>query len=393
MHATAASPVGWDADPSLDPWSGFPALSGTVTADACVVGLGGSGLAAIDELVARGLSVVGVDAGRVAGGAAGRNGGFLGGGGAMSLSGPHPVSPELRAELYRATMAELDRLLEQLGPDVVQRVGLVRVAGLPGAPADDDEAADRAHEVEDCAHELAALRALGVGAQEYDGPLGRGYLNPDAALINPVRRAFGLAARLAPDRVRLFEHSPVRSVRAGQVTTDAGAVSAPVVIVAVDGRLDVLLPQLSPAVRTVRLQMLATAPVAERVLPCGAGFRWGYEWAQQDAAGRLLLGGGRDRFREDEETTEDQPTAQVQGWIESVAARIAGAPVTVTHRWAASVGYTQDQRALCVPVDDGVVACGGYSGSGNLVGPVAARAAVATALDGTVPPAYLRSAL
>ena len=30
-------------------------------------------------------------------------------------------------------------------------------------------------------------------------------------------------------------------------------------------------------------------------------------------------------------------------------------------------------------------ACGGYCGTGNLVGPVAARAAVELALDGTVP--------
>ena len=72
--------VGWDAD--LD-WPGLPPLPGDRVADACVVGLGASGLAAIEEFAARGLSVVGVDAGRVAAGAAGRNGGFL-------LGGPAP---------------------------------------------------------------------------------------------------------------------------------------------------------------------------------------------------------------------------------------------------------------------------------------------------------------
>jgi glycine/D-amino acid oxidase-like deaminating enzyme len=63
----------------------------------------------------------------------------------------------------------------------------------------------------------------------------------------------------------------------------------------------------------------------------------------------------------------------------------------VEARWAASVGFTDDGRALCLPVGDGVVACGGYSGTGNLVGPVAARAAVAWLTDGTVPAAYFRS--
>jgi gamma-glutamylputrescine oxidase len=63
----------------------------------------------------------------------------------------------------------------------------------------------------------------------------------------------------------------------------------------------------------------------------------------------------------------------------------------VTHRWAASVGYTQDSKPLCVEVSPGVVACGGYSGTGNLVGPLTARAAVALALDGTAPPSWCGS--
>jgi glycine/D-amino acid oxidase-like deaminating enzyme len=36
------------------------------------------------------------------------------------------------------------------------------------------------------------------------------------------------------------------------------------------------------------------------------------------------------------------------------------------------------------------VACGGYSGTGNLVGPLTARAAVELALDQTPPPGWAR---
>ena len=71
---------GWDADPRVASWPGLPPLDGDTAADACVVGLGGSGLAAVEGLASRGLTVVGVDAGRVAAGAAGRNGGLLLGG-------------------------------------------------------------------------------------------------------------------------------------------------------------------------------------------------------------------------------------------------------------------------------------------------------------------------
>ncbi len=384
---------GWDDDPALPHWSGFAPLVGDTSADACVIGLGGSGLAAIEDLAGRGLSVVGLDAGRVAAGAAGRNGGFLSCGGAMSPAAPDsPVSLDLYAELYRATKAEQHRLAERLGPEVVRQVGSLALAGLPGQPVRDDEVEAAEGQLAELRAEQAALASFGVAVESYDGPLGQGFFNPDTALVNPVRRAFGVAS-LLPSDVVLHEHSPVTGVRAGLVTTERGTVRADVVVVAVDGKLELLLPQLAPLVQTVRLQMVATEPISPGRLPCGVGYRGGFEWAQQDPSGRLLIGGGRDHYLREETTNDDQPTEPVQRWIDSAAARVAGEPVTITHRWAASVGYTPDRRALCVSLDDGVVACGGYSGSGNLVGPVAARAAVALAIDRVEPPGYFRSSL
>ena len=209
--------------------------------------------------------------------------------------------------------------------------------------------------------------------------------------MNPARRALGLAT-LYSAAARLFEHSPVTAISGGRVQTATGSVSAGLVVVAVDGRLELLLPELAGRVRTARLQMLATEPVRPGRLPCPVYGRWGYDYAQQDAAGRLFVGGGRDRFVEQEWTRETVPSAGVQAWIERVAARFAGGPVRVSHRWAASVGYTPDARPLVTEVRPGVVACGGYNGTGNLVGPVAARAAVALGLDGTAPPACFAAA-
>ena len=136
--------VGWDEDPAVAAWPGLPALDGDRMADACVIGLGGSGLAAIEALAARGLSVVGVDAGRVATGAAGRNGGFLLGGPAAFLHRAIGLwGAETAVQMYRETIAELDRMSAVLGPDVVRREGSIRLAGLPGEPESADEADDR----------------------------------------------------------------------------------------------------------------------------------------------------------------------------------------------------------------------------------------------------------
>jgi glycine/D-amino acid oxidase-like deaminating enzyme len=381
----AGSSVGWDD--AVTGWPGFSPLAGDRTADACVIGLGASGLAAVEDLVGRGLSVIGLDAGRVAAGAAGRNGGFLLGGPALFLHDAIAAWGPSAVDLYRETLAELRHLKETLSPGVVRPVGSIRLAGLPGPPTDEGDAADRAAEVADCAAHAAALREHGIAVEDYDGPLGRGIFLPDDAATNPAVRATAIAARLE-HRAALHENTSVRRIAAGRVVTSHGTVSAGVVVVAVDGRLDALIPSLARRVRTARLQMLTTAPVSASRLPCPVYGRHGYDYAQQGADGRLHVGGGRDRFEQAEWTASTAPTEPVQRHIEDVAARMAGGPVTVTHRWGASVGFTADGRPLCTEVAAGVVAIGGYNGTGNLVGPVAARAAVARAVDGTAPPPY-----
>lgn len=383
--------VGWDVDPVVAGWPGLPVLDSDVRADVCVIGLGGSGLAAVGEVLRRGLSVVGLDAGRVAAGAAGRNGGFLLGGPAI---GVHKAATgwglELALQVYRQSLDEITALLDLLGPEAIRRVGSIRLAGLPGEPVDEAEAADRDLELSDCQAQLAVLVAHGIAAERYSGELGEGLFLPDDAAMNPARRALGLASLYSRD-ARLFENSPVLSVESGLVRTAAGSVSAGLVVVAVDGKLELLLPELADRVRTVRLQMLATSPAGPGRLPCPVYGRWGYDYAQQDALGRLYAGGGRDQDLDAEWTTDTEPTPVVQGWIDRIAARFAGGPVTVTHRWGASAAYTEDGRPIVGEVRPGVVACGGYNGTGNLIGPMAARAAVALGLDGTKPGGYFAS--
>lgn len=342
----------WDDDPAVASWAGLPKLDAAVTADACVVGLGGSGLAAIDALSSRGLEVVGVEAGRVAAGAAGRNGGLLLGGPATFLHSAIDVWGAVAVDLYRDTLRELDRQAAVLGPDVIRRSGSVRLAGLPGAPDDADLA--------DCRALAQALHANDIAVEDYDDELGQGIFLPDDAVMNPARRALALAST-ARSTSRMFENSAVSSIESGAVTTEFGSVSAPIVIVAVDGKLEHLLPALRGRVRTARLQMLATAPGLPPRLPCPVYGRWGYDYAQQGSDGRMYVGGGRDVSTEAEWTLSDEPTPEVQKHIESVAASMAGRPVGVTSRWAASVGFTEDGKPLCTEVEDGVVAIGGYN--------------------------------
>jgi glycine/D-amino acid oxidase-like deaminating enzyme len=351
-------------------WAGLPRLEGDVSADVCVIGLGGSGLSCIAELLRLGASVVGLDAGMVAGGAAGRNGGFLLAGGAEFYHDAVAAWGRERAlAIYRATADEVDRFTAET-PDAVRRVGSLRIA------ASDDE-------VDDCRAQMAAMQADGLGVEWYEGAEGTGLLIPTDGAFNPLLRCRTLARRLADAGARLFEHSPAETPRAGEVRTPRGRVRCAKVIVAVDGRLETLVPALAGRVRTARLQMVATAPLPEIRFPRPCYMRYGFEWWQQLPDGRIALGGFRDRAGESEWTHDSAPHDAVQEMIDGFLRGTLGVREPITHRWAASVGYTENGLPVLAEVEPGLWACGGYSGTGNVVGALCGRAAAQLALTGS----------
>jgi gamma-glutamylputrescine oxidase len=360
----ANTPVWDDA-----PWTPLSPLTGDVSADACVIGLGGSGLSCVGELLRLGVSVVGIDAGPVAGGAAGRNGGFL-------LAGTYhfyhdaveKLGREWASSLYRLTLDEVDRIAAET-PDAVRRAGSLRVA-------------DSEEEREDCARQLAAMRADGLAAEAYSGSEGDGLLISTDCAFQPLRRCRTLARRAVSAGARLFEHTPALRVETGEVRTPGGRIRCGAVLVAVDGRLERLLPALDGRVRTARLQMLATAPTTEVRVPRPVYARWGYEYWQQLPDGRITLGGFRDHGGEGEWTAEGTPGEVVQRRLETFLRERIGVHAPVTHRWAASVGYTPSGMPVLDQVRPRVWAAGGYSGTGNVIGALCGRAMAQLAVSG-----------
>lgn len=349
-------------------WPGLPVLEGTMTADVCVVGLGGSGLSAVEEALAMGKSVVGIDAGRVAGEAAGRNGGFL-------LPGMSLFYHEARIRwgvdharrVYQKTVDEMGRMMSQPS---VRHVGSLRIADS------DDELAD-------VGDELAALRADGFEAHPYEGPEGEGMSLP-GGVCNPMRRCRDLAARLLEDGAVLREQSRAVDVQPGRVVTGSGVVEAEHVVVAVDGRLEVLFPELGERVRTARLEMLATEPAEHRFRqPVYTAF--GYVYWQQLPDGRLALGGLRQHFADQSWTADAGPTREVQSALDEYLVHL-GFDVAVTHRWAGHASFTTDREPIFEEIRPGVWVVGGYNGHGNVMGSLYGRAAVRSALAGEAEP-------
>lgn len=355
-------------------WVSLPALDGDATCGTCVIGLGGSGLTAIGELLARGEDVIGVDAFDVGAGAAGRNGGFLLAGAydfyhdAVRLHGAR----QARA-IYQSTLEEIHRIATAT-PDCVQFVGSRRIA------ANDTEIAD-------CQEQMRVMRADGLQVEWYDGPDGVGLTLPSDAACNPLVRCRTLALNAIAGGARLFSRTSVKDVTRGRVMTTRGVVQCQRVIVAIDGKLELLLPELQGRVRTARLQMLATHPTSERSVPCPMYYREGFEYWQQLPDGSIALGGFRDRAGDGEWTADTTPANPVQALLEAFMRETLGVHAPISHRWAASAGYSTTGLPVVEETRDGVWVIGGYSGTGNVIGALCGRAIVTLALDGNAAPA------
>lgn len=359
-------------DPSA--WGNPPPLSGSERADVCVVGLGGSGLAAVGALLAAGASVVGIDAGPVGGGAAGRNGGFLlGGGSRFHHRAVEAWGRERAVALWRETEAEIARLAAELGPGIVRRVGSLRL------PADAEEA-------EDIARQRAAMARDGLEVEVAEGRHGAGLLVPGDGAIDPLARCRMLAARAVAAGARLYSGTRAVEVRGDRVLcAGAAEIACSAAIVAVDGGLERLLPELAGRVRSTRLQMLGTAPVPPGLHPRPVYAHYGFDYWQQLPDGRVALGGGRDRHVDDEWDAGPEPTAAVQAELDRLLREEAGVDAPVTHRWAGQVAYTDDGLPVLEELRPGVVVLGAHNGHGNVLGSAGGRAAAAIALGEPAP--------
>lgn len=355
---------GWQKEDSAT----RPPLRGGQRAQACVVGLGGSGLSCIEELRRQGQTVIGIDAKTVGASAAGRNGGLLLAGAAGFY---HQVVADHGSEraraFYQETLDEIRRM-QACNPDIIKVTGSLRIA------ANNEER-------EDCQKQREAMETDGLPVAWYDGNQGEGLVFPEDAVMNPWLRVRRKAKEVEAMRARLFEQSRAVLIGEGIVETEDGFIECEQVIVAVDGRLEKLVPELAGRVRTARLQMLMSKP-ADMQITQPAYYRYGMEYWQQTEDGRIFLGGGRDQGGDEEWSQDEKSTEAVQVYLRQLGQERFGLrEEDVEAQWGACVAFTPSGYPVIEEVKPGVWVIGGYSGTGNLVGALAGRA-VAQKIEG-----------
>lgn len=282
-----------------------PRLADPIESDVTVIGAGFTGLRAALMLAEAGLKVVVLDAGDVASGASGRNGGQV-----------NPMLP----------FNTPDRLRKMLGATYFERLTATSLES-----ADELFALIKHHEIECQARQNGWLRVCHseravknaqagvaewnqfganmriIDGQELERRSGTrvyraGIITPKGGAVHPLNLALGLAAAAKRHGATVFGGSAVLDVRKKDAkwtaVTAAGSVRSEWAIVATNGYTGDLIPKLSHSIIPVTPIQIATDPLPEStigsVLPDGftiSDSRRIIMYARREPDNRMVYGG------------------------------------------------------------------------------------------------------
>lgn len=238
-------PAGWNS--ILPPSTLRARLAGKQSCDVAIVGAGFAGLSAAHRLmqIDPKLSVIVLDAGRVAESSAGRNSGFM-------IDLPHELTSSDYAgagEAHDRTLARLNRQAIDFAESVCAEYAIPagsfeRSGKINGAASAVGAAANRSYADHLKAlgepHEMLDAKAMQqvTGSAYYAS----GLYTPGTAVIQPAAYIRGLAAGLEMQGARVFESSPVMTFESSRtgwtLTAPQGQVHATRVILANNGHLE-----------------------------------------------------------------------------------------------------------------------------------------------------------
>jgi glycine/D-amino acid oxidase-like deaminating enzyme len=354
----------------------------SIRADVCVVGGGYTGLwtaLRITELEPS-ASVALVEADICGGGPSGRNGGFALSWWPKVETLIKHVGEEEAFRLVRISAAAVDELGAFCGREGIdahfRRGGWLWTATSPAQLGSWEDAVDAAARAGERPFEILTAEQV----QERTGSpvhLGAAY-EACAATVQPALLARGLRRVAAARGVRLFERSPMLELDRdrGIVRTPSGSVQADAVVLATGAWLAGV-PELKRAVVAVSSDMVATAPMPDRLVEAGwtggesiSNCRLMVHYYRTTKDGRIAFGQGGHRhvfgghLSDDFFGRSDSAAALLGRDLVRLVPYADG--VEITHTWGGPIDRTVDGAPIFgrVPGRVPIVYAVGYSGNG-----------------------------
>ncbi|BDW84389.1 NAD(P)/FAD-dependent oxidoreductase [Roseicyclus marinus] len=363
---------------SLPPEPHRPALTGAVSADVVILGAGFTGLWAALTLARAGRRVIVLEAHRVGFGASGRNGGQVQSGFNKSqrwLEGQLGMGPARALwDLSETGKHQLRQFCDSHAPDAAYRPGVAHGEYSPLDLAEARLEADHMARHYDTTIEVMGRDAFAalVKSPLYVG----GTLDRSAGHLQPLAYARALARAAEAAGAVIHELSEVTAVTTRPrltLTTPRGQVTAGHAIIAGNGYLPNILPQVNARVMPINSFIAATDPIpdrwhdvlAEDIAVSDARFVVNY---YRFSADRRFLFGGRESYSIG--FPRDISTALVAR-MQRLFPQLAG--VGISHVWGGSLGITMTRLPHVVRVAPNILSGAGFSGHGVALSGMAGR--------------------
>lgn len=369
LHANDAPgtyPPSWYAATVSEP-APYAPLRGAQRADVCVIGGGYTGLSAALHLAEAGLDVALLEAHRAGFGASGRNGGQLGSG---QRQDQQKLETMLGMDDARA-MWTFGEQAKKLVRDLITRhkIDCHLKDGVAWAGRSDASVRDLHQYAEHMArHYNYPLEALGSGEFHKICPspdLRGGVLDMGAAHLHPLALAFGLAQAANDAGARIYEQSEAIQIDQGRritVRTAQGQVQADHLILACNGYLGGLMPQVARRVMPINNFIVATEPLAARTALCRdiaiCDDRFVVNYWRMSHDNRLLFGGGESygyRFPKDIRAVVRRPLEQIYPQLKGVK---------LDYAWGGTLAITMKRLPHLTRIGPNILSASGYSGHG-----------------------------
>ncbi len=345
-------------------------LTGDMIADVVVIGAGFTGLSAALELAETGYKVIVLEAGRIASGASGRNGGQI-------CTGFSSGQAKLIAQLGNSDARKCFAIAEDAKLLIEQRIakhqincdltwGYLHCATKPGQADALKTWRDEWNELgyEGCTLLSKSALEERLGSKLYHGAL----REARAGHFHPLNYCLGLAKAAKQAGAVIYENTPVLEVSTGTMPwarTTVGKVSAKFMVIAGNAYLGKTVPALHGRIMPVTSFIIATEPLGEEVAgslvrdnEAVADTNFILDYFRRTSDHRLLFGG-----RANYSTMEPSDLgAYMRPRMDRVFPQLKSARVDFA--WGGYIAITSNRIPDCGRLSPTTYYAHGYSGQG-----------------------------